>query len=52
MTPTKEIFLKSGGEDTDKVSQIKKNFGFENQYARNTFQLNNDDIYIRSHFEL
>ena len=36
----KEIFLKSGGEDTDKVSQIKKNFGFENQYARNTLQLN------------
>lgn len=39
----KEIFLKSGGEDSDKVSQIKKNFGFENQYARNTFQLNNDN---------
>jgi hypothetical protein len=39
----KEIFLKSGGEDTDKVSQIKKNFGFENQYARNTFQLNRDN---------
>jgi len=39
----KEIFLKSGGEDSDKVSQIKKNFGFENQYARNTFQLNNNN---------
>ena len=24
-----EIFLKSGGEDSDKVSQIKKKFGFE-----------------------
>lgn len=39
----KEIFLKSGGEDTDKVSQIKKTFGFENQYARNTFQLNKNN---------
>lgn len=36
----KEIFLKSGGEDSDKVSEIKKNFGFKTQYARNTFQLN------------
>ncbi len=35
-----EVFLKSGGEDSDKVSAIKKNFGFRNQYARNTFQLN------------
>ena len=35
-----EIFLKSGGEDSDKITQIKKGFGFENQYARNTFQLN------------
>ncbi|MGF1558513.1 MAG: VCBS repeat-containing protein [Flavobacteriaceae bacterium] len=35
-----EIFLKSGGEDSDKISQIKKSFGFEDQYARNTFQLN------------
>ena len=34
------IFLKSGGEDSDKVSQIKKNFGFRTQYARNTLQLN------------
>ena len=37
-----EIFLKSAGEDSDKVSQIKKNFGFETQYARNTLQLNRD----------
>ncbi|SMC44638.1 FG-GAP repeat-containing protein [Cellulophaga tyrosinoxydans] len=35
-----EIFLKSGGEDTDKIAQIKKNYGFETQYARNTLQLN------------
>ena len=35
-----EIFLKSGGEDSDKVYQIKKNYGFETQYARNTLQLN------------
>ncbi len=35
-----EIFLKSGGEDSDKVSQIKKKFGFGIQYARNTLQLN------------
>ena len=39
----KEIFLKSGGEDSDKVSQIKKNFGFETQYARNTLQLNRNN---------
>ncbi len=37
-----EVFLKSGGEDSDKVSAIKKNFGFQTQYARNTFQLNKD----------
>lgn len=34
------IFMKSGGEDSDKIYQIKKGFGFEDQYARNTFQLN------------
>jgi hypothetical protein len=38
-----EIFLKSGGEDSDKVSMIKKNFGFGAQYARNTLQLNRDN---------
>jgi hypothetical protein len=38
-----EVFLKSGGEDSDKVSQIKKNFGFGIQYARNTLQLNRDN---------
>lgn len=35
-----EIFLKSGGEDSDQVHQIKKNYGFETQYARNMLQLN------------
>lgn len=35
-----EIFLKSAGEDTDNVNAIKKDFGFGEQYARNTFQLN------------
>ncbi|MFD0798884.1 VCBS repeat-containing protein [Maribacter chungangensis] len=35
-----EIFLKSGGEDSDNVNLIKKRFGFGEQYARNTFQLN------------
>jgi hypothetical protein len=35
-----EIFLKSAGEDTDNINQIKKGFGFGEQYARNTFQLN------------
>lgn len=34
------IFLKSGGEDTDKVDRIKKEFGFEPQLARNHLQLN------------
>ena len=38
----KEIFLKSGGEDSDKVSMIKKKFGFGTQYARNTLQINRD----------
>lgn len=38
-----EIFLKSGGEDSDKVTEIKKTFGFKSQYARNNLQLNNDN---------
>ncbi len=38
-----EIFLRSAGEDSDKISQIKKSFGFEDQYARNTFQLGEVD---------
>ena len=36
-----DIFLKSGGEDTDKINQIKKSFGYLQQYARNHLQLNN-----------
>ncbi|MGB5437847.1 MAG: VCBS repeat-containing protein, partial [Maribacter sp.] len=35
-----EVFMKSGGEDSDKVDQIKENFGYGKQYARNNFQLN------------
>ncbi|MFK7812754.1 MAG: FG-GAP-like repeat-containing protein [Maribacter sp.] len=38
-----EVFLKSAGEDSDKIAKIKANFGFETQYARNTFQLNSDN---------
>lgn len=38
-----DIFLRSGGEDSDKVSKIKENFGFGTQYARNHFQLNEDN---------
>lgn len=41
-----EIFLKSGGEDSDKVSLIKENFGFRSQYARNTLQLNSDNQFF------
>ena len=38
MMPNKaNILLKSGGEDTDKVDRIKKDFGFEPQLARNNF---------------
>ena len=46
MMPYKaEIFLKSGGEDSDKVNQIKKSFGFQQQYARNHMQLNNGTFF-------
>lgn len=41
-----EIFMKSGGEDSDKINQIKAGFGFEEQYARNTFQLNTGEGYF------
>jgi hypothetical protein len=41
MMPYKaDIFLKSGGEDSDKVNQIKKTYGYQQQYARNHVQLN------------
>ncbi|MEL7221049.1 MAG: VCBS repeat-containing protein, partial [Bacteroidota bacterium] len=35
-----EVYLKSGGEDTDQIRRIKDDLGFEAQYARNHFQLN------------
>lgn len=35
----KRVALRSGGEDTDEVFKIRKDFGFEDQYARNHFQL-------------
>ena len=34
-----EVALKSGGEDSDQVFKIREEFGFEDQYARNHFQL-------------
>ena len=34
-----DILLKSGGEDTDKVTQIKKDLGFGPQYSRNHFHV-------------
>jgi len=46
MMPDKaDVFLKSGGEDTDKVNQIKKSFGYNQQYARNHLQLNNGNYF-------
>lgn len=38
-----KILLKSGGEDPDKISRIKSQFGFQKQYSRNNFQLNRGD---------
>ena len=35
-----EVLLKSAGEDKNKVSQIKKLYGYHDQYSRNAFQLN------------
>tara|TARA_R110002050_G_scaffold204522_2_gene340050 strand:- start:43329 stop:46580 length:3252 start_codon:yes stop_codon:yes gene_type:complete len=47
MMPFKsDVFLKSGGEDTDKINQIKKSFGFQQQYARNHMQLNNGNHFV------
>jgi len=40
-----DIFLKSGGEDTDKINQIKKSFGYHQQYARNHLQLNKGNYF-------
>ncbi len=46
MMPYKsDIFLKSGGEDTDKVNQIKESFGYQQQYARNHMQINNGGLF-------
>ncbi len=33
------VAMRSGGEDTDQIFQIRKDLGFEDQYARNHFQL-------------
>lgn len=35
-----EVYLKSGGEDTDQVRRIKADLGFEPQFARNHMQIN------------
>ncbi len=35
-----DIYLKSGGEDTDQLKRIKADLGFEEQFARNHLQLN------------
>jgi hypothetical protein len=35
-----EIYLKSGGEDTDQIKRIKADLGFEEQFARNHLQVN------------
>lgn len=41
MLPFQEnVYLKSGGEDTDQVKRIKDDLGFEDQYARNHMQIN------------
>lgn len=41
MLPFQEdVYLKSGGEDTDQVKRIKVDLGFEDQFARNHMQLN------------
>lgn len=41
-----DVFLKSGGEDTDKVNKIKKSFGYNQQYARNHLQINNGKFFV------
>ena len=37
---SEEVYMKSGGEDTDQVKRIKKDLGFEDQFARNHLQIN------------
>ncbi len=39
----KTVAMKSGGEDTDQIFNIRKEFGFEDQYARNHLQIQNSD---------
>ena len=39
----KTVAMKSGGEDTDQIFQIRNDFGFEDQYARNHLQVQNPD---------
>ncbi|MEL6561191.1 MAG: VCBS repeat-containing protein, partial [Bacteroidota bacterium] len=42
-----EVLLKSAGEDKNKVSQIKKLYGYHDQYSRNAFQLNKgNDLFV------
>jgi enediyne biosynthesis protein E4 len=38
-----EILLKSAAEDTQEVSDIKKDFGYSSQYVRNCLQINRHD---------
>ena len=40
-----DVFMKSGGEDSDKVAQIKRDFGYHEQLARNHFQLATEGAY-------
>lgn len=42
-----EIGMRSGGEDSDKVRRIKQNYGFGEQYARNTLQWNTGEGYFQ-----
>ncbi|MGB0879173.1 MAG: VCBS repeat-containing protein [Polaribacter sp.] len=47
MMPYKsDVFLKSGGEDTDKINEIKKSFGYQQQYARNHLQINKGTHFV------
>lgn len=41
-----QILMKSGGEDGNKVTEIKMKFGYKDQYARNAFQINNQNQYF------
>ena len=42
-----DIFLISGGEDSDKVSQIKRDYGYGTQFARNHMHLGSDQGYFK-----